>query len=77
MSQTNAAEFLKNAKQDVGLREQLKTVISFDQCIEIAGQKGFDFTSAELQTELDQLSPEEIAAIINPGVYPRRHINPA
>jgi hypothetical protein len=33
MSQTNAAEFLKNAKQDVNLREQLKTAMSLDQCI--------------------------------------------
>lgn len=77
MSQTNAAEFVKNAKQDVGLREQLKTAMSLDRFIEIADQKGFDFTSTELQTELNQLSLEEVAAIINPGVYPRRHIDPA
>ena len=77
MSQTNAAEFVKNAKQNVDLREQLKTAMSLDRCIEIAAQKGFDFTATELQTELSQLSSEEVAAIINPGVYPRRHIDPA
>ena len=77
MSQINAAEFVKNAKQDVSIREQLKTAMSLDQFIEIAEQKGFDFTSTELQTELSQLSLEEVAAIINPGVYPRRHIDPA
>lgn len=77
MSQINAAEFVKNAKQDIDLREQLKTAMSFDHCVEIGDQKGFNFTSAELQTEISQLSPEEVAEIINPGIYPRRHINPA
>ena len=77
MSQINAAEFVKNAKQNVDLREQLKTAMSLDQCVEIADQKGFDFTCAELQTEISQLSPEEVAEIINPGIYPRRRINPA
>lgn len=77
MSQINAAEFVKNAKQNVDLREQLKKAMSLDHCVEIADQKGFDFTSAELQTEFSQLSPEEVAEIINPGIYPRQHINPA
>lgn len=77
MSQINAAEFVKSAKQNVDLREQLKTAISLDRCVEIAGQRGFDFTSAELQTELSQLSLEKVTEIINPGIYPRRHINPA
>ena len=77
MSQTSAAKFVRSAKQNVDLKEQLKAAMSLDSCIEIANQKGFDFTATELQTELSQLSPEEIATIINPGVYPRRHINPA
>jgi predicted ribosomally synthesized peptide with nif11-like leader len=77
MSQTSAAEFISNAKQNVDLREQLKATRSLDRCIEIANQKGFDFTSTELQTELSQLSPEAVVTVVNPGVYPRRHINPA
>lgn len=77
MSQTSAAEFIRSAEQNVALKEQLKAAMSLDRCIEIANQKGFNFTTTELQTELSQLSPEEIATIINPGVYPRRHINPA
>ena len=77
MSQTSAAEFISNAKQNVDLREQLKAAMFLDLYIEIANQKGFNFTSTELQTELSQLSPEAVATIINPGVYPRRHINPA
>ena len=77
MSLTSAAEFVRSAEQNADLKEQLKAAMSLDRCIEIANQKGFDFTSTELQTELSQLSPEEVATIINPGVYPRRHINPA
>ncbi len=77
MSQTSAAEFVRSAEQNADLKEQLKAAMSLNKCIEIANQKGFDFTAAELQTELSQLSPEEVATIINPGVYPRRHINPA
>jgi predicted ribosomally synthesized peptide with nif11-like leader len=64
-------------QQNVDLREQLNTATSFDRYVEIAGQRGFDFSSTELQTELSQFSPEEVAAFINPGIYPRRHINPA
>jgi predicted ribosomally synthesized peptide with nif11-like leader len=77
MSQANVSEFLRQAKQNVGLQERLKAAMSFDRCVEIANQEGFEFTSAELQTELDQLSAEEVAEIINPGVYPRQHLNPS
>ena len=76
MSQTSATEFLSSAKQDSNLREKLKAALDLNRCIEIATGAGFNFTLLELQTELGQLSNEAVAELINPGVYPRQHINP-
>lgn len=36
----------------------------------------YDFTTKELQAELSKMSDEDVAEIVNPGVAPRRHINP-
>jgi predicted ribosomally synthesized peptide with nif11-like leader len=76
MSQTSATEFLSSAKQNTNLREKLKAALDLNRCIEIANNAGFDFTLLELQTELSQLSDEAVAEILNPGVYPRQHLNP-
>ena len=76
MSQTSATEFLASAKQNTDLREKLKAALDLNRCIEIATGAGFNFTLLELQTELGQLSNEAVAELINPGVYPRQHINP-
>ncbi|PSB30880.1 Nif11-like leader peptide family natural product precursor [Chlorogloea sp. CCALA 695] len=76
MSQTSATEFLSSAKQDTNLREKLKAALDLNRCIEIANNAGFNFTPLELQTELSQLSDEAVAEIMNPGVYPRQHLNP-
>ena len=76
MSQTSATEFLASAKQNSNLREKLKAALALNRCIEIANNAGFNFTLLELQTELGQLSSEAVAELINPGVYPRQHINP-
>ena len=47
-----------------------------DTFIKIAASRGYNFTVAELDNEISQLSHEEFASVINPGVSPRRHIMP-
>ncbi len=76
MSQTNVAEFLTAAKQDEGLRQKLKTAMDTKTCIDIAEDIGYDFTAEELEAELSNMPPEEVAEIINPGISPRLHIEP-
>ncbi len=76
MSQTNVAEFLTAAKQDEGLRQKLQSAIDAKTCVDIAEGIGYDFTTEELQAELNNMPPEEVAGIINPGISPRRHIEP-
>jgi predicted ribosomally synthesized peptide with nif11-like leader len=76
MSQTSVAEFLTAAKQNKGLREKLKTAMDAETCVNIAEDIGYDFTSDELQAELNNMPSEEVAEIINPGISPRLHIEP-
>lgn len=76
MTQTSIAEFLAAVKQDEGLRKRLKTAESEQSCIDLAEQSGFFFTAEELQTELGKMSDEEVAEIFNPGIAPRKHIDP-
>ena len=45
-------------------------------CIDIAEDVGYDFTAEELEAELSNMPPEEVAEIINPGISPRLHIEP-
>ncbi|WP_341528254.1 Nif11-like leader peptide family natural product precursor [Nostoc sp. UHCC 0302] len=76
MSQQTAAELLKAIKQDQALKERLRATSDPETFITIAKERGYDFTVDELEAELDKLSEEDLAAIVNPGWGPRRHINP-
>ncbi len=75
MSQTNVAQFLAAAKQNESLRQRLKSIMNFQNCVDIGRSIGYHFTLEELQAELSKMSNEEVAEIINPGVPPRRHMN--
>jgi predicted ribosomally synthesized peptide with nif11-like leader len=76
MSQTSVANFLTAAKQDEALRQKLKSAMDAKTCINIAESIGYDFTVEELEAELNNMPPEEVAGIINPGISPRLHIEP-
>ncbi len=76
MAQKNAAQLFKAVKQDSALKEKLKAANNPDAFIKIAMERGYNFTVEELETELNKLSPEQLAAIVNPGVAPRLHILP-
>ena len=76
MTQENAARFFKVINQDEALKARLKATDDPDTFIKIAASRGYNFTVAELDNEISQLSHEEFASVINPGVSPRRHIMP-
>lgn len=76
MTIESVAEFIEVAKQDPALVERLKGATSSDICVKLAEEYGYTFTTEELETGLSKLSPEELATLVNPGVAPRRHIEP-
>jgi predicted ribosomally synthesized peptide with nif11-like leader len=76
MNQNNAAQLFKVVRQDQALKAQLRAAADPDTFMRIAKENGYSFTIAELEAEISQLSPEEVAAVVNPGVAPRRHIHP-
>ncbi|MBW4506255.1 MAG: Nif11-like leader peptide family natural product precursor [Scytonematopsis contorta HA4267-MV1] len=76
MSKSSVVEFLTAAKQNESLREKLKTAMDVEACVDIAEDIGYDFSTEELQMELSNMPEEEVAVIINPGISPRRHIQP-
>ncbi len=76
MAQKNAAQLFKAVKEDSALKEKLKAANNPEAFIKIATERGYNFTVEELEAELNKLSSEELAAIVNPGVAPRLHILP-
>ncbi|MBD2595101.1 Nif11-like leader peptide family natural product precursor [Nostoc sp. MBR 210] len=76
MALQNAARFFKAVKADQALQQKLKATANPEAFVKMAKERGYDFTVAELEAEIDHLSPEDLAAIVNPGWGPRRHINP-
>ncbi len=76
MVQRNAAQLFKAVQQDSELAERLKATNNPEAFIKIATERGYNFTVGELENELNKLSSEELASIVNPGIAPRLHILP-
>ncbi|MBD2308935.1 Nif11-like leader peptide family natural product precursor [Chroococcidiopsis sp. FACHB-1243] len=76
MTQEHAARFFKAVMHDESLQARLKATTEPEAFIQIASERGYKFTVAELDAQISKLSPEEFAAVINPGISPRRHITP-
>lgn len=76
MTVESVAEFIEVIKQDRALMEKLKAATTLDNCVNIAEEYGYTFTTEELEAGLSKLSPEELAALVNPGVGTRLHIEP-
>jgi len=76
MSQESAARFFKAIQKDDALKAKLKATDDPKTFVNIAAERGYNFTVEQLQAEIEKLSHEEMAAVINPGIGPRRHIVP-
>ena len=76
MAQQNAARIYKNMQQAHANQERQKALNDPQTFIQLAKARGHNFTVEELETQLSQLSDEEVAAIFNPGLGPRKHLFP-
>jgi predicted ribosomally synthesized peptide with nif11-like leader len=76
MTQQNATRLFQAVKQDQALQQRLKATADPEAFIKIAKERGYDFTVDELENEINKLSEEDLAAIVNPGWGTRRHLNP-
>ena len=76
MTQENAARFFKSVHQDQGVKAKLKAIDDPETFLQIAKERGCQFTLIELDVAVAKLSHEEFAAVINPGISPRRHLMP-
>jgi predicted ribosomally synthesized peptide with nif11-like leader len=71
-------EFLESVKQDQQLKEKVKAAQEPETLVEIAKERSYIFSPEELDTALSNLSKkqDELAALVNPGISPRRHLHP-
>ncbi|MEH2137004.1 Nif11-like leader peptide family natural product precursor [Nostoc sp.] len=76
MTQQNATRLFQAVKQDQALQQRLKATADPEAFVKIAKERGYDFTVDELENEINNLSEEDLAAIVNPGWGTRRHLNP-
>ncbi|MCC5666059.1 Nif11-like leader peptide family natural product precursor [Nostoc sp. CHAB 5784] len=76
MTQQNATRLFEAVKQDQALQQRLKATANPEAFVKIAQERGYDFSVEELDNEINKLSEEDLAAIVNPGWGNRRHINP-
>ncbi len=74
MSELIPSQFLEDAKHDDTLKQKLKEAKSIDECVAIAHEYGYTFSTEQLQAELDKMPEEMYAKAVDPGVGPRRHL---
>ena len=76
MAKQNAARIYKNLEEAYGQQERQKALSDPEAFIRLASARGYAFTVKDLETQLSQLSDEDVAGIFNPGIPPRRHLFP-
>ncbi|MGB5631186.1 MAG: Nif11-like leader peptide family natural product precursor [Waterburya sp.] len=76
MTAQNAARIYKQLEQAHAQQERQKAKSDPKAFILLATAKGYAFTFKDLETQLSQLSDEDVAGIFNPGIGLRRHLFP-
>ena len=76
MTQENAARFFKSVQQDQGLKAKLKAITDPEIFLQMVRERGYICSLEDLDGAISKLSHEEFAAVINPGISPRRHLIP-
>ncbi|MGF1541515.1 MAG: Nif11-like leader peptide family RiPP precursor [Pleurocapsa sp.] len=76
MTAQNAARIYKKVEQAQAHQERQKAKKDPETFILLAKARGYAFTLKDLETQLSQLSDEDVAAIFNPGIGQRRHLFP-
>ena len=76
MAPESVTQFFAAVKQDEALKAKCQTATDAKTCVQLAEDRGYRFTTEELQAELSKLPEEELAELVNPGIAPRRHLDP-
>ena len=76
MAKQNAARIYKNVEEACAQQERQKALRDPEAFISLASSRGYNFTVQDLETQLSELSDEDVAGIFNPGIPPRRHLFP-
>jgi predicted ribosomally synthesized peptide with nif11-like leader len=76
MPEKNAARVYHDIEEAYAKQERQKALSDPEAFIKLAAARGYNFTVKNLEKQLSQLSDEEVAAIFNPGIPPRRHLFP-
>ncbi len=76
MTAQNAARIYKKVEQAHAQQERQKAKSDPEAFILLAKARGYAFMVKDLETQLSQLSDEEVAGIFNPGIGQRRHLFP-
>ncbi len=76
MASKNAARIYHQVEQ-AHAQQQRQTALSHPRgFIKQAATQGYTLTMDNFEHQLSQLSDEEVASILNPGISPRRHLFP-
>lgn len=70
----NAACLLKAIQRQEAVKETNKAIENVEQLIKMAAKRGYSFTAEQMKNEINKLSLEELASIVNPGIGPRHHL---
>lgn len=76
MTAENAARIYKNVEEAYAQQERQKALNDPEAFVRLAKARGYDLTVKDLESQLSQLSDEDVAGIFNPGIPPRRHLFP-
>ena len=74
MTEKNAARIYKKVELAHAEQERQKALSEPEAFIKLAEARGYTFTVKDLETQLSQLSDEDVAGIFNPGIGLRRHL---
>jgi predicted ribosomally synthesized peptide with nif11-like leader len=73
---TNLSQFLMALSQDFDFKQRLKAAKQPESFLQVTQEYGYSFTRDDLHGIVQELPEEELAAVLNPGVAPRRHLMP-
>lgn len=76
MTLENAARIYKKVEQAHAQQERQKALNDPEAFVSLAVARGYDITAKNFETQLGQLSDEDVAGVFNPGIGVRRHLFP-
>ncbi len=76
MTMGNAAHIYKKVQHAHSTEERQIALSDPEAFVKLAMNRGHQLTVEDLETQLNQLSDEDVAAIFNPGIPPRLHLFP-